>query len=107
MTASAQPWWRGWSLIMVRPTMVSGGAEIATASLAAKLGVSPTSRMLVVGPAPDAVVAELFDPQRRATAKPYEVILAFCPDRKALDRCAATLPDRLTVAGGLWLCWYK
>jgi hypothetical protein len=62
---------------------------------------------LVVGPAPDAVVAELFGPHRRTSAKPYDVIVAFCPDRKALDRLAATMPDRLTVAGGLWLCWYK
>jgi len=69
--------------------------------------VSPTSRTLVVGPAPDAVVAELFDPGRRVSGKPYDVIVGFCPDRKTLDRLAATLPARLTVAGGLWLCWYK
>lgn len=69
--------------------------------------MSPQARTLVVGPAPDAVVAELFSPQRRATAKQYDVILGFCPDRKALDRLAATLPERLTVPGALWLCWYK
>ena len=69
--------------------------------------MSPQSRTLVVGPAPDAVVAQLFGPQRRATAKPYDVIVGFCPDRRTLDRLTATLPARLTVAGGLWLCWYK
>jgi hypothetical protein len=76
-------------------------------TLAAKLGVRESSRTLVVGPAPDAVVEQLFGPQRRPTRVPYDVILAFCPDRRALDRHAATLPDRLTTAGGLWLIWPK
>jgi hypothetical protein len=76
-------------------------------SLAAKLGVKESSRTLVVGPAPDSVVEQLFGPMRRPTSAPYDVIMAFCPDRQALDRHAATLPDRLTVAGGLWLTWPK
>jgi hypothetical protein len=76
-------------------------------TLAAKLGINESSRTLVVGPAPDAVVEQLFDPMRRATSAPYDVIVACCPDRRALDRHAASLPDRLTVAGGLWLLWPK
>jgi hypothetical protein len=76
-------------------------------SLAAKLGVKDSSRTLVVGPAPEPVVAQLFNPMRRPTSTPYDVIIAFCPDRRALDRHAATLPDRLAVAGGLWLTWPK
>jgi hypothetical protein len=76
-------------------------------SLAAKLGIKESSRSLVVGPAPDSVVVQLLVPMRRATAAPYDVIIAFCPDRRALDRHAASLPDRLTVAGGLWLLWPK
>ena len=76
-------------------------------SLAAKLGVDPGRRCLVLGPVPDAVVAELFAPHRRAGSAPYDVILACCPDRKALDRNATTLPARLTVAGALWLAWPK
>jgi hypothetical protein len=35
------------------------------------------------------------------------VIVAFCPDRAALERHAATLPARLAPRGGLWLCWLK
>jgi hypothetical protein len=76
-------------------------------ALAAKLGVKDSSRTLVVGPAPDSVVEQLFSPMRRPTSAPYDVIVAFCPDRRTLDRNAASLPDRLTVAGGLWLSWPK
>jgi hypothetical protein len=75
--------------------------------LAAKLGITHTSRTLVVGPAPESVVEQLFQPMRRATKAPYDAIVAFCPDRRALDRHAKTLPERLTVAGGLWLLWPK
>jgi hypothetical protein len=53
------------------------------------------------------VTEQLFGPHRRPTGTPYDVILAFCPDRRALDRHVAALPDRLTTAGGLWLAWLK
>lgn len=76
-------------------------------SLAAKLGFLPDNRSLVLGPAPPEVVDQLFEPSRRPTSTPYDVILAFCPDRKALDRHATTLPVRLTSAGALWLAWPK
>jgi len=76
-------------------------------SLAAKLGFSPDSRSLVVGPAPEAVLDELFGPHRRPTSTPYDVILGFCPNRGTLNRHAASLPRRLTTAGGLWLAWPK
>jgi hypothetical protein len=76
-------------------------------TLAAKLGISESSRALVVGPAPNTVVVQLLDPMRRPSARPYDVIVAFCPDRRALDRHAGALADRLTVAGGLWLLWPK
>jgi hypothetical protein len=76
-------------------------------TLAAKLGITDASRTLVCGPAPDSVVEQLLDPMRRPTARPYDVIIAFNPDRRTLDRHAAALPDRLTVTGGLWLLWPK
>jgi hypothetical protein len=69
--------------------------------------VTAASRSLVLGPAPAGVLAQLFAPSRRATAREYDVIVAFCPDRKALERHAARCPARLSTAGGLWLCWLK
>jgi hypothetical protein len=77
------------------------------ATLAAKLGVTSDSRTLVVGPGPRDVVEQLFSPLRRPTAHPYDVILAFCPDRRALDHHATSLPARLTTAGAFWLAWPK
>lgn len=77
------------------------------ATLAAKLGVTEVTRTLVLGPIPGAVAGQLFDPHRRPTRAPYDMIVAACPDRRALDRHAAALPVRLTTAGGLWLLWPK
>lgn len=75
--------------------------------LATKLGIHDTTRALVIGPASQAVIDQLFGPHRRPTSQPYDVIVAFCSNRKTLDRQAAALPDRLTPAGGLWLLWPK
>jgi hypothetical protein len=83
----------------------------ALAALAAKLGITADSRVLVVGPAPDDVREQLVDPgdghHQRPANTPYDVIVAFNLDRRTLDRHAAKLPDHLAVAGGLWLCWPK
>jgi hypothetical protein len=38
---------------------------------------------------------------------PYDVVLAFVPDRAALDRAFETLPAKLDRAGSLWICWPK
>ena len=77
--------------------------------LAVKLGVKPESRVLLVA-APDGF--ELATPpgavvHTRPGSLPYEVILAFCPDRAALHRRFAPLADRLTTAGALWISWPK
>jgi hypothetical protein len=76
-------------------------------SLATKLGVTAQCRSLVVGPAPQAVLDELFAPHRRPTARPYDVIVAFCLTGRDLDTHLDRLPDRLSTAGGLWLAWPK
>jgi hypothetical protein len=77
--------------------------------LAVKLGVKPESRVLLVAaPAgfelavpPGAVL------HTRAGPRPYEVVLAFCPNRAALRRRFAPLAGRLTTAGALWVSWPK
>jgi hypothetical protein len=80
---------------------------MAAASLAGKLGITSDSRVLVLGPAPDGVIEQLYSPDRRSGKAPYDVIVAFCPDRRTLDQRAASLPDRLAPDGGLWLLWIK
>jgi hypothetical protein len=77
--------------------------------LAAKLGIRPDSRVLVVG-APDGF--DLAAPagavvHTRAGSSAYDVILAFCPDRSALRRRFAAQPPRLVPAGALWISWPK
>jgi hypothetical protein len=76
-------------------------------TLAGKLGVTPQTAALVVGPCPAGVRDQLFDPDHHPGDAPYDVIVAFNRDRAMLDRHVARLPERLTVAGGLWLCWPK
>jgi hypothetical protein len=71
------------------------------------LGFAPERRSLVVGPAPAAVVAELFGPHRRPTAAPYDVILGFCPDGRTLATHVSSLVGRITTSGALWLAWPK
>lgn len=44
---------------------------------------------------------------QRAGSKQYDVILAFCPDRRRLDRRLDALVPRLTTAGALWISWPK
>jgi hypothetical protein len=77
--------------------------------LAAKLGVKPESRVLLVAapagfalPVPPGAVVHT-----RAGRGPYEVVLAFCPDRAALRRRFAPMAERLTPAGALWISWPK
>ena len=70
-----------------------------------KLGVSPTSRVLVLG-APDG-----FDPgapfARRAGREPYDVVLLFCHDVATLHRRFVAAAAAHTTAGAVWVCWPK
>jgi hypothetical protein len=72
-----------------------------------KLGITDTSRVAVLGPAPPAVVDLLPKFARRATRSDYDVIVAFCPNRNALESSCSRLPDRLAATGALWLAWLK
>ena len=77
--------------------------------LSKKLGINAESRVLLRG-APDGFALAPPDGavvHRRPGRGPYDVILLFCRDRAALTRGFATERDRLTVAGGLWVCWPK
>ena len=70
-----------------------------------KLGVTPGSRVLVLG-APAA-----FDPgasfHRRAGRDPYDVVLLFCADVATLHRRFDAAAAAHTTAGMVWVCWPK
>jgi hypothetical protein len=77
--------------------------------LAAKLGVRATSRVLLVG-APDGFDLDApagAEVRSRPGREPYDLILAFCPDRSALGRRFAPQVGRLGTAGALWVSWPK
>jgi hypothetical protein len=47
------------------------------------------------------------DVHRRAGRSPYDVVLAFAPDRRALAARFGPASRRLTTTGGLWIAWPK
>jgi hypothetical protein len=79
-----------------------------------KLGIRGGHRVLLAGAPADFDLGDLaaldlhgVDVQRRASAAPYDVIVAFTPDRRTLDRRFAALARRLVSNGGLWIAWPK
>jgi hypothetical protein len=77
-----------------------------------KLGIKPDMRVLAAG-TPTGWDLAVLDPDRtatvqtRASAAPYDVVVAFCPDRSALTKRLSQLLPRLAMTGRLWLCWPK
>jgi hypothetical protein len=74
-----------------------------------KLGIRPGSRVLLVGAPADFGLGPLpeVDVHHRAGRSPYDVVLAFAPDRRALAARFIPASGRLTTAGGLWVAWPK
>jgi hypothetical protein len=85
-------------------------AGYSPAPLAQKLGIKPHSRLLLsrapdqfsISDLPEGVAAK-----RRPTAEPYDTILLFAVTQAELLRAFDTAAQRLTTAGGLWVCWPK
>lgn len=82
--------------------------------LARKLGIRESHRVLLAGAPAEFDLGDLaalglhgVEVQRRAGAAPYDVILAFTPDRRTLDRRFPELARRLVTNGGLWIAWPK
>lgn len=75
-----------------------------------KLGIKPESRVLIaaapVGFELDAVPHDAVV-HTRAAGSSYDVVLAFCPDRRRLQQRFASMTPRLTTAGALWIAWPK
>jgi hypothetical protein len=75
-----------------------------------KLGVKEGHRVLVSSAPPGFTLGPLdgaADIHNRATSAPYDVILAFCKDRKTVEKRFADFPARTATAGALWIAWPK
>jgi hypothetical protein len=75
-----------------------------------KLGVKPESRVLLAAAPPGFALDEVPSGavvHSRAAGSSYDVVVAFCPDRKRLDARFTTLSGRITTAGALWVAWPK
>ncbi|GAB3590269.1 DUF3052 family protein [Angustibacter peucedani] len=89
---------------MSSPTGYSG------TPLATKLGIKAGSRVLLDGAPPRFDLGLLPDDVTlhfRAGRDPYDVVLAFAPDRRRLDTRWPALHARTTTAGRLWVAWPK
>ena len=75
-----------------------------------KLGIKEGHRLLLLG-APEGFALEPLPGgvtlHARASGGPYDLVLAFCPDRAALEKRFAPLAERITTAGALWVAWPK
>jgi hypothetical protein len=81
--------------------------------LAKKLGIKPDARVWLVA-APDGFERELGAlpagarlARRAGGAKPFDVIVLFAADARALERRLDAALSRLATAGGLWIAWPK
>ena len=75
-----------------------------------KLGVKEGHRVLVQRPGAfelTGLPARARVITRRSKGSTYNVILAFCKDRRALDALLLSSLDVLPADGSLWLCWPK
>jgi hypothetical protein len=75
-----------------------------------KLGIKDASRVLVLAK-PDAFDLDAHLPgvpvHHRPVHDAYDVILLFCRDAATLSLRCGQARERLTLAGGLWVCWPK
>jgi hypothetical protein len=90
-------------------TGTSPTAGYSGTPLPRKLGIKEGHRVLLVDPPDGFDLGDLpgVTLHRRAGAAPYDVIVAFTPYRRALERRFDALSARLVSNGGLWVAWPK
>jgi hypothetical protein len=90
--------------------MSSPTAGYSGTPLHRKLGVKPDSRVLLAA-APPGFALDAVPPgavvHTRAAGSSYDVVVAFCPDRRRLTARFGRLAERITTAGALWVAWPK
>ena len=75
-----------------------------------KLGIGEGSRVLLVNAPPTLVLAPLPGSaivHRRRTADPYDIVLLFVTERRALEARFVQLSSRIVANGAVWVCWPK
>jgi hypothetical protein len=94
--------------------MTPTAAGYSGTPLPRKLGIRDGHRVLLAGAPAGFDLGDLpaldlhdVDVHRRAGATPYDVILGFAPNQRALARRFPELARRLVVNGGLWIAWPK
>jgi hypothetical protein len=80
-------------------------AGYSSTPLEKKLGIKPSSRVLLLN-APADFALEGVDVVRRATGL-ADVILSFHTERRELERRIPVLRERLQQSGRLWIAWPK
>jgi hypothetical protein len=75
-----------------------------------KLGIGEGSRVLLVNAPPTLVLAPLPGGaivHRRRTGDPYDIVLLFVTERRALEARFVQLSSRIVANGAVWVCWPK
>jgi hypothetical protein len=75
-------------------------------ALAQKLGISPASRPVVLGPAPNGLDLGGAEPSTRLGRR-ADVVMLFTKERRDLERRILRLAEAIHPAGALWVCWPK
>ena len=78
--------------------------------LVRKLGIKADSRLLLLHAPEGFTIEDLpagVKPHTRPAGAAYDTILLFCAAKAALTTGFSAAAARLTVAGGLWVCWPK
>jgi hypothetical protein len=81
------------------------GSGYSGTPLESKLGIKPTSRVMLLGAPANFTLAGV-TPVRRAQGL-ADVILSFHIERRELERRLPVLRERLEQSGRLWIAWPK
>jgi hypothetical protein len=84
---------------------VSADAGYSGTPLVRKLGITPGSRVAILG-APEGFELAGVRARRRLRG-PLDVLLAFFEERRALERRLPALRAAMDPAAGLWIAWPK
>lgn len=83
-----------------------GMAGYSGTPLAQKLGITPDTRPVIIGPAPADLDLGGAEPAARLGSR-ADLVLLFTTARRELERRIPRLAQAIHPAGALWVCWPK